>query len=892
MASIGIPDILIYLTDESGLNYYVANSNRNGIYSMSTTTIPTPITTLPIGWDDIPIKWARHPEYLGVFRSETKQFSFVSDARAILLNLFYSNGGGVQAKCLMRIDKFIDINNGYQTAYISDIDFSNPDDEKQNSNSVGTGGNPNKLGEFKVSTLDSRLYTLLQSLGDTEFNIPIFQNTGSILEPIWITDANFVLHEGIKLLYQANYISAASVNNLLDYTGSNNILGFNLGAHGTGVNDGFHTIPTMTEYSITQNNGTTTFIGNDILANIILQQEQQSGVNAIVNEDRFNGINNSQPYTRNNYCIKNALPTQEGYISMSVACSGTFSGNVIYAGSIGLGVDSFIRFVLFEIAPEDLVTLDVHGQYSYITIFSIPLPNGSSTYVPPNSGNFSNYDNPSTFELKDGLVYIFGIIYDSPTGQSGAFSTSFKLSQLQFSIFSKYDNGESGVPIPAPSLNPSVFPAFRLHQILEKIVPYLDTTNTDLYGFPIQTPTPYSGQSTFLSNPNQLPIGDLVPYDIQLTSSYCIHDLKGQSYITISLNQLFSFCKKHLGCGLSIQPNNNIIEIERLSNYFDSTTEIFNLASNVSKLKVKPFNDLAGNNLKLGYSKADTNSDFGVEAINTELFFNTPLTKLNNTIDLEEANILTEQHAIEKIRAQTVSQPIGSSFDPANPSTDNQIVALYCQHSNDVILPENGSVLYNIQPFDPSNNPIDCIAYRVKQRSDAQSNDPTAYTSPFIFGTHYPDTVINLELSPCRSLQRDSGSLLHSVLDLMEDEDLVFRNTSVMQYNNVELALSGIQSNLVIGGTNPITTEFQDIAISSLPNKLFRPFLLEIETIVPINAYQIISSNPNGYISLNWKGVVFMGFIWEVIQMLSASKPTTLTLICHPSTTNEQLINA
>src|SRR4051812_17875788 len=104
MASINVPEVLVYLTTLDGLNYYHAEQNTDGTYTVGSSTTQKAIMNLPIGWEAAEIKWARHPQYLGIFRSESEEFSFVKDARAILLSLYYAAGGGIQADCVMRID--------------------------------------------------------------------------------------------------------------------------------------------------------------------------------------------------------------------------------------------------------------------------------------------------------------------------------------------------------------------------------------------------------------------------------------------------------------------------------------------------------------------------------------------------------------------------------------------------------------------------------------------------------------------------------------------------------------------------------------------------------------------------------------------------------------------
>lgn len=894
------PNVKIYLTNKEETIYYTAGEqNPDGSWGLLPTAAEIPIRNIPIDWDKIKITYQRNTSYWGVFRSQSQLFTFVEDARFILMRLFYINGGGVQAECIMRIDVFIDVNIGYQTAYKSEIDFSKVDDGKYNS---GNSNPPRLQGEFQVSTLDCKLYELLKSRGSTQINIPVWKNTGTTGSPIWELDrAEFIMHSGIKLLYNAQYTSSANLDNPLWYTiapvgtspGSRQLNGWNRGA----IGDGYHIIPCMNSYNIVQNNGTTTFIGNDILQPFLLQKDQVCGAANFGSEASFSDANHSQPYTRENYSIKNLLDNETQTLDMHVAVSGSFNTTTIpLAANMTIdfpaSTNPYFSFVLFEIDNTNHPEI-VGGRYvNPIEILKIPLamPSGAvhaDIYIP----NFDNTENPSPVTLRYDRVYIFGFICDTDAGLGSAMSCSFGFGDLKLFIKSKYDSGISGVPINAPKLNASVFPAFKIYDLFKRIVPLLETNTTDGYGFPIPVETEFTAESGWLQNGEE--VGDCANNQIFWTSDYCLHNLQGQQYVCVSLNQIFQFCKKALGCGLSITPNGKSIRIESLKYYFQKDICILNLDNyqGVANMSIKPYIEDGGSNLKLGYAKADLNSDFGVDSFNTELYFNTPMTKKDNDIDLEIGDVTTDQYKIEKIRAQKVSQPIGQSYDPANPSNSNQNVVLYCgkfKIANHVGL-----------PYDPSNYTYPAFSvYPVEQFDGvisspaAQSNDSTATTAPYVYGMYYPDTAINLRLSPCRALKRSTGAFLHSVLDLMEDSYLTFRTTTVMQFNNKVLALSGIESNLVLGGANPVTTEFKDASIVSLPAKLFRPFLFTIETVAPVNMYSIMNDNPNGYIQFTWKNRIYKGFIMSISQMLAASSSTKFELLAHPDTTNDDLIYA
>lgn len=797
------PQIKMSIQNKAG-DYYVAAKALSGAWSVTTTSTLTYLNALPEGWEESSTTWERDTSYMGVFRSKgNDNFQFTEDGRAILQHIMRTQGllgYGTLNICMLQFDG---AGISYPIFYSSQFDFKTYSDSMQH-------------GKLSISTLDSNLVRNLHAYGDTKYNIPVWKET-----PGWeLNDAVPVWHDGIRLLYNATFVSDATEDNPVSYT----VNGFDQGNHGT--HQGVHTIPAMTQYSITQNNGSTTYIGNTILAALIIQGQQIPYPNEVNFHDA------TKPFTTNSFCIKSLVSA-----SFSFVVAGKFSSPIIR----GVGdPDGQLRFVIFEVDDSDEPPV-VSGEYQiFNTIHTISLT--TTPYTMPGDGRFQSA--ASTATLHPERVYVFAIIYD---GSGSGITTSappctFTLTDLQLSVLSNYDYGQSGVPIPAPKFPGSITLGFRLHTLLEKLVPYMDTLLTDSYGFPIGMTTEFAGHSDFLSDPASYAGGDCWPHQILLTSSYCMHNLAGRSYLTTSFNQIFDFCKKQLGCGAYIK--DNTLYVEPLSKIFDSSTMILDLGYDVTDLVINHMTEEIGANLKIGYSAADTNSNFGVDPFNTQLYFNTPVAAVPGTMDYQESNIVTERYAIEILRAQKASQPLGSSINPESPSRDNQTIALYCEGFT-------SSVIRDV--YDPENNLHHVSAYDVKMYSDAQCTDPSAATAVYIAGLYYPQDAVNINLSPCRALQREVGALLHSVLDNMDSESLMFRNTYIMQFNNTTLGLTGIQSNIMIGaGFTPIL-EFGDKLIGDLPPQLFRPIQVKIKTKYPHNLYDLLHTNPNGYVRFFWQ---------------------------------------
>ena len=834
------PQFQMSFQNEAG-QYWTAQLNDDGTHTVTNVVPQTFLNTIAKNWDNSTIAFNRDPDTLGIFRSlSSGNFTFADDARAILQ--FLKNSYGVQAFCTFTIWRFDDSSTTWQYTiwYKSQLDFSTFKPDYQNYT-------------CEIASVDNYLFRDLQAYKDTQYNVPMYVWDGTD----WVlpSDINYILHPGIKLLYQASYSSLAQPTNQLNIQ----LEGFNQGRHGSGPNKGVHTIPELSKFIVTQNNGETTFIGNTILNSLLIQGNQIPGAAAPVNEVDFSGTNNSQPYTRQNFSLSNKIIPPYGFY-MSVVCSFTFfNGATINYNDNGNGC--FIGFVMFEIDAEDNpVIVATRYTYTMIAQFNLPPSLVGSVFTPPYTAQ-GNVNAPVNVFINPNKVYIFAYIYDESISGGGLSGDGSKmcntiLSDLTFSFSSLYDGGQSGVPLPAPMLNASAFPSMNINSLMTRLVPFLATRNSDAYGFPVPVSTAYTFKSNFLSDPTVL-VQDVCPAQIQMTSAYCIHDLQGQPFITASISNVFDLCKKQLGCGASIEydssGNPTIYRIEYLAYFFDNTTMILDFGYEISNPTSEPLVDGLGANIKAGYTAQDLNSNFGTEYCNTNTYYDTPLSQFPNTMDFECDTVLCEMYALEIIRAQTQNQPIGTAIVPGNPSNNNQLCAFYCYSPTDiphsVIIPDYPTYPFNV--YNPANvpNPAQTCILPV-QRSNAQSTDPTAATAPYISGFKWPDTVINMELSPGRAWYRGTGAYLHSILDaVLNAYSLIFRNTYQMQYNNSYLGVDApIQSNLVTGGSGAVITEFKDIAISSLPAQLFTPVLWKIHTTYPANMYSIIQNNPRGYV--------------------------------------------
>lgn len=845
----------IFLTNETG-DYYVATQNVDGSWAVTTDPTATPLQHLPKGWDDHKIAFKRNMEWMGVFGSLTSDLVFSHDGYGIFRDL-YHNSGWIQTKVFITIEKRVDTESSagaldfwrYETYYESMVNFNEIQFDEEGLT-------------VRVGVLDGELNDLLRSTSGTQFNIPIWEYNGSG----WNTNATFIQHQGIKLLWQADYESAASTSSPYDLTGLDILKPFNLGKfipYST-VSDSRYTLPAMTQKSVIQNNGATTFIGNDILAPFIIVGSQQA-LRADLSDITF--FDNA---TKGSYVLKSLMQDSSGdgvnitlYFEVTAKFTGnTFSTYDIIARTGGTN----LKFGVFEIdANNNPSTYSLGGTtftyfYDLGTALATDVPGGSTgtTTVSTASLIVTGGD----VVVKKGYCYVFALLYDDFSG--GGLPNDFgnhyafcKFDQLSLRVYSKYNSG-TGSPVDAPKFPASTVAGFRPERLWRSLVPCLETNSTNAYGFPIVPVSPtYSGDATDLFYYNSLSV---IANDVIITSGNNLRMINGQPYITTSIRDFFTFVKHTFGMGLYI--NGNQLKISPLESLFDISTLILDLGTDIAKLKVYPYSDIAMNNLKVGYDKISTNNDYGVDGFCTEQHYRTVVTREVRDYDAKTP-YNAEMYAIEKARVQQNSQPIQS------PSADNQTFVIQVANSPD------GS----FDVYDPSGNLITGVdKYIPLTYPTAQSTDSTAATDPYIRGLYYPDTAINVPLTPSRNAYR-FGKYLHTALHGQDGTNLQFQKQYQMLYDNSSVPLPGISTNLQDGYDE--IQEVADLPVSQLPDKLFIPTVIEITTKYPVNIYSLISSNPHGYIQGTWRGIVYKGFILEM-QIDAKQAATTFKLLATP----------
>jgi hypothetical protein len=833
-------DIRITLKDSAG-DYYSAVQNRNNTWTVTTDSAFSALNNLPMNWQNIDITWERNMTYFGVFRSQSNKMEFTLDGRAILLDIMAAQG--TSGYCLMEVWLWNETAQAYEKAYVSEVDFSDAEDDKVQKKMI-------------VSTLDSQLYTLLKSKANSSFDLPFW----TYEDETWSTDANYVEHDGIKLLWGGYWVSAATATSpILPQVTNDFLYAFN---HGS-TSDGRHWIPALNNYAVVQNNGTATKIGNDILEAYLPLTDQAYNYN-----QNFEGVNDLQAYTRNAGLFKDLLPNSTGSVDITISVVGKVDGGIGFTEFL-VYTNPFVGIVLFEIGEDNLPVLS-GGNYQYQMLYQIDLPNSGSPYFPPDSGNFSA-EVPVTINYNK--CYAIGIIYDDELVGISGYGVNIALSKLEVSTVSEKNNGTS-TPVNAPKYPVSYIPTFTPFQVLSKLVNVIDSTETSPLGFPIPTGVGFSAVSTFLNNDSANPalFADMIAANCWWTSENAIRAVKGIPYMSISLFDLYQFYFKTCMCGLGIEDDNTTIRIEQLTYWFDKDTEILDLGDNIANFRIKPISEMLGNIVNTGFGELRTNNNFGVDAFAMATQYNLPLDKTPKTLEYSVGEAIVEIYEIEKMRAQNNSNTTTSSAN-----------------NNCVVLETKGvTISEEVNITNPVGESVTVDAYVLNKYPTAQSTNPL--TTPYLKGMYYPDSAYNLAFTPASNMRR-LGNWLRSLCDGIGDFSGVasWRKVYQKQYNDYTspaTTLPGISKRLT---TATVISEVKDIPISDFGSKLFRPYIFEFTSGYPAAMYELVNTNPRGYVSFNWEGIQYQGFIYKVTQQLGNRQNTQWQLIAHPLTTNAQL---
>ena len=908
------PTFLYYLQDGNG-NYFTAvlDGASPESYTVSSSTTRTPLASLPKGWDALTLQWTRNNMWMGVFRTQSSSFGFVQDGRAILMALLFngvvngspygnSNITGIQAQCVLEIDMISQTDFTYSTIYPSNINFQQASDNEQERT-------------FTVPTLDSNLREKLDAYASTQYNVPLWIYSGGE----WVLNNNeygtsvavspvVVNNRGIKLLYLQRFTTGASATVPLQFPVADD-------------SSGCHNEFSLQQLNLIQANGSSTIVGNHLLENQLILGTQ--AFRSLPHDNDF------EPFVRNSYCFWNLLGVDtELVFSPQLIMDIEYNNPPAALATYPSGTPYVANFKVYGLQSDGSPTYtDIIGTISIwndpsqadgaVILLSGADYNPSSlllTYETQNKIDIPNsiinfYDglgNPiliytpfnTATTLHDNFMTVIGMDCDTACGGGSPLgSISIQAQDLDFYTFDIPAYYGNAVPSTStPKLPDSTAIGFRPLDLLKALTVSMFTTQTDPNGMPdLTSVVDYSGEygaSKFLSDHSLDPTlnFDSIPFRTLFTCGNSLRNIQGIEYLSTSLQTFFNTLSHIYSVGLGIETigGSDVLKIEDLRYFFNSASLLFDLGNAVFGLTIKPTTTFVGNNIKTGFQQREPNQDYGQDSFCVQQDYQTAITRVKADIDQTIADNC-DMYQIEAARAEQ------NSKDQSSANSDNQTFIIQI---NDTI--EGTTTIYA-----PDLTPVSENYYNnfmpVDITGAVQNTDSTAATDPYVFGLLFPDTAVNMGLSPARCVNRN-GAFFRSVLDGMDDTFLTFRKQYQLLFNQGSSSggsfssnlYPSVTSNLQVGlGSDPIN-EAADIQVNNLSSnwgrsggttKLFRPYLMTISTRQPLNMYSIMASAPYGYIQFVVNGKTYQGFIWDVSQKLGNDASTTFTLLAHPDQT-------
>jgi len=311
-----------------------------------------------------------------------------------------------------------------------------------------------------------------------------------------------------------------------------------------------------------------------------------------------------------------------------------------------------------------------------------------------------------------------------------------------------------------------------------------------------------------------------------ITSGQAIRQLDNPVLI-LSFKDFFTSINAVLNAGFGVINGKAVLEAK--SFWFQSTLQASDVGEN-KEFNMEVYEPFIYNSIKVGYPDPQFSTIVNnLDEVNSTQQWSNPILRVQRELDLVSV-IRGDCYGIEDTRITPVGNP--------NNNNDNDPFFIKIKAS-----PEPAIFEY----------------YR-PERSEA-------YYS--LTGVTAGETYYNWDISPKRNLMRH-GDFLHSMLDKYDG-----------YFINFESALKNSQMRVVPIDGFP-STEYQNISIGSLPDKIFLPYLLTIVTKLPKNAMAMVDNFPTGYIRSSFQGSSQDGFMIDFSVDVSKNRQRELKLLLTP----------
>lgn len=279
--------------------------------------------------------------------------------------------------------------------------------------------------------------------------------------------------------------------------------------------------------------------------------------------------------------------------------------------------------------------------------------------------------------------------------------------------------------------------------------------------------------------------------------------------IKTSFRDFFEAMNAIIGVGFGVE--SGVAVLEEKSYWMRSGLQAVHIGE-VKGFNLEVATNYIYNSIKVGYQDQNYEVAYGRDEYNSTQTWTTPITRVQKELNLISP-YRADQLGIEDLRLTSDEQ----NQDRQDKSSDNDVFVI------------------KIQP-----TPI-MGQYQVEGSEAYREGDG-------IRGVEVRNSYYNLDITPKKNLIRH-GDFLRSMLHHYDGRHIRFESAEKNQWlKTIDLA----------GNT---VTENEWLPISSLPDRIFLPYLATVTSALPKNAAETISHFPTGYVRFSYMGHEYTGFI-------------------------------
>lgn len=340
--------------------------------------------------------------------------------------------------------------------------------------------------------------------------------------------------------------------------------------------------------------------------------------------------------------------------------------------------------------------------------------------------------------------------------------------------------------------------------------------------------------------------------DHVITSGDALRLLEG-SKMKLTFVDFFRSINGVFSAAMFYNKGTDTVYIEGKPDVFDGATSIANIG-NINDFSAKPLINEMFSKFTIGFPAFTYDEVNGKDEFNQTTEYLSPLTKVQQNKDFT-SQIRADMYGIEYTRLNLTDK---KSTDA---DTDNDTFFLHIESASAGTIPAGyegaGEPYYELYM-----KPIDLT--------------PGANYWE-IENLQYPETAFNIFYSAKRALAR-WGDYISSLLFLQDNELIKFQASTKNNLNDLKLKTSE-------GSPVVVIDESANQFVSDYLPQLFYPIMVEIQFPDTATLQGLIDASPHGYLSFNYKGYTFEGFIIKIKTMPFLQQQSATLLL----TTNNTL---